>query len=81
MDDQKKKDIMDSFRLINGLAGEATNAHRDLASHTRIVIDALNQLFVLNGLEGNENLFTKCAKCEKLLRYSYEVKLHVCETK
>jgi hypothetical protein len=76
MNEQNKKDIMDSFRLINELAGEATSAHRDLARHTLIVIGALNKLFVHEGLEGNETLFMTCPKCNKILRFSWEVSLH-----
>lgn len=76
MNEQDKKDIMDSFKLINELAGEATSAHRDLARHTLILIKALNKLFVHEGLEGNEKLYIICSNCDKVFSYSWDARLH-----
>lgn len=59
MDNRERENIIGCLRTIVHLAGEATEAHRDLALNTKVVMNALDLLFKEKGLEPIGILFKK----------------------
>lgn len=51
MTNNERENIIGCLRSVARLAHEATEAHRDLARNTKVVMDALDLLFEKEGLE------------------------------
>ena len=59
---KEQEDIVECLRTVCHAAGQATNDSRVLAIHTMYVLNALNELFIKEGLEPVKVLFPKDTK-------------------
>lgn len=64
MTNNERKNIIGCMRTVVLTAGQGTQAHRDLARNTMVVVGALDLLFQKEGLEPIGNLFSADIKLE-----------------